>query len=84
VLSSKSHKSTVLAKRKAPSVQPPPKRLKQKQTTTRLDKDLQNNKQDSEQCRLLKVYRTERQKLEEQAKLIDEAIEAFVDELQDT
>jgi hypothetical protein len=81
----------LLAKRKAPSVQPTSKRLKQSRKQTHLDQnkkvqhqDKQKNKEaKDEQHRLLMVYRTERQRLEEQAKLVDEAIEAFVEELQD-
>ena len=68
-----------------------PKRFKQSVSSKHTEqqkqaklKDQQDKQARKEQCRLLAVYRTERQRLEEQAKSVDEAIEAFVEELQDT
>ena len=67
-----------------------PKRFKQSLASKHTEqqkqaklKDQQDKQDSKEQRRLLAVYHTERQRLEEQAKSVDEAIEAFVEELQD-
>ena len=92
----KTTKSKPNLKRKAPNVTLLPKRLKQSRTTIRTHqaklndqlrlqhKQDQQHKQDhEEQQRLLAVYRAARKKIELQAKLVVEAVEAFVDELQE-